>query len=78
MAIYELDGQTPTLADSCWVADSAQVMGRVEMGEDSSVWFGSVLRGDSEQIRISASAPMCRTAACCMPTRAFRSCWATM
>lgn len=52
MAIYELDGQTPTLADSCWVADSAQVMGRVEMGEDSSVWFGSVLRGDSEQIRI--------------------------
>lgn len=52
MAIYELDGLSPTLAASCWVADSAQVIGRVEVGEDSSVWFGSVLRGDSEHIRI--------------------------
>lgn len=52
MAIYELDGLSPVLADSCWVADSAQVMGQVELGEDSSVWFGSVLRGDSERIRV--------------------------
>ena len=52
MAIYEFDGHSPTLADSCWVADSAQVMGQVELGEEASVWFGCVIRGDSERIRI--------------------------
>jgi carbonic anhydrase/acetyltransferase-like protein (isoleucine patch superfamily) len=48
MAIYELDGTAPQLADSAWVADSAQVMGNVVLAEDSSVWFGAVLRGDTE------------------------------
>ena len=54
MAIYELDGITPRIADSAWVADSAQVMGNVELGEQSSVWFGTVIRGDTEIIRIGA------------------------
>ena len=52
MAIYELDTIAPRVADSAWVADSAQVMGNVELGEDASVWFGAVVRGDSEVIRI--------------------------
>ena len=52
MALYQLDDQVPQLADSAWVADSAQVMGAVVLGEDSSVWFGAVLRGDTELIRI--------------------------
>ena len=52
MAIYELDGQAPKLAASAWVADSAQVIGMVDLGDDVSVWFGTVIRGDSEQIRI--------------------------
>jgi carbonic anhydrase/acetyltransferase-like protein (isoleucine patch superfamily) len=52
MALYELDGVTPTLADSAWVADSAQVMGNVHLHEDSSVWFGAVLRGDTETITV--------------------------
>ena len=52
MAIYELDGVVPQLADSAWVADSAQVMGQVTLAEDSSVWFGTVIRGDTESIRI--------------------------
>ena len=52
MAIYELDTIAPRLADSAWVADSAQVMGNVELGEDASVWFGAVLRGDNEWITI--------------------------
>jgi carbonic anhydrase/acetyltransferase-like protein (isoleucine patch superfamily) len=52
MAIYELDGTEPRIADSAWVADSAQVLGNVELAEDASVWFGAVLRGDSELIRI--------------------------
>jgi len=52
MAIYELDGAAPRIADSAWVADSAQVMGNVELADDVSVWFGAVVRGDTEIIRI--------------------------
>lgn len=52
MAIYELDGAAPRIAASAWVADSAQVMGKVELADDASVWFGAVVRGDTETIRI--------------------------
>jgi carbonic anhydrase/acetyltransferase-like protein (isoleucine patch superfamily) len=52
MAIYELDAVAPRLAVTAWVADSAQVMGNVELGDDASVWFGAVIRGDTEVIRI--------------------------
>jgi carbonic anhydrase/acetyltransferase-like protein (isoleucine patch superfamily) len=52
MAIFELDGTAPRIADSAWVADSAQVMGNVELADDASVWFGTVIRGDTETIRI--------------------------
>ena len=52
MAIYQLDDFTPAIHDSAWVADSAQVMGRVTLAEDSSVWFGVVIRGDSETIKV--------------------------
>ncbi|MFG5779152.1 gamma carbonic anhydrase family protein [Comamonas sp. J-3] len=52
MAKYELDGVQPEVAASAWVADSAQVIGRVHLAADSSVWFGSVLRGDNDPIRV--------------------------
>jgi carbonic anhydrase/acetyltransferase-like protein (isoleucine patch superfamily) len=52
MALYELDGIAPQVHESAWVADSAQVMGRVSLAEDASVWFGAVVRGDTEHIRI--------------------------
>lgn len=52
MAIYRLDGLSPCIAPSAWVADSAEVIGRVELGEHSSVWFGCVLRGDTDWLRI--------------------------
>ena len=52
MALYELDGVSPEVADSAWVADSAQVIGRVALATDVSVWFGTVIRGDTESISI--------------------------
>ncbi|MEW6479040.1 MAG: gamma carbonic anhydrase family protein [Pseudomonadota bacterium] len=52
MAIYELDGVAPRMADSAWVADNAQVMGDVALGEGASVWFGATVRGDTETITI--------------------------
>jgi carbonic anhydrase/acetyltransferase-like protein (isoleucine patch superfamily) len=52
MALYTLDGRLPRLHPTAWVADSAQLIGDVVLGEDSSVWFGAVLRGDNEPIVI--------------------------
>ncbi len=52
MALYELDGQAPTLGPNAWVADSAQVIGKVTLEENANVWFGTIIRGDSEHIHI--------------------------
>jgi carbonic anhydrase/acetyltransferase-like protein (isoleucine patch superfamily) len=52
MAIYELDGKSPQLGEGAWIADSAQVIGAVELGPNANVWFGTVIRGDTETIRI--------------------------
>jgi carbonic anhydrase/acetyltransferase-like protein (isoleucine patch superfamily) len=54
MAIYELDGvkvKTPG-AGRFWVAEDAIVVGNVELGDDVSIWFGSVVRGDNDHIKI--------------------------
>lgn len=52
MAVYELDGVAPQLGRGAWVADNAEVIGRVSLGENASVWYGCVLRGDTESITI--------------------------
>ncbi|GAB4215789.1 MAG: gamma carbonic anhydrase family protein [Rhodoferax sp.] len=52
MAVYEVDGKSPVVPESAWVADSAQVMGDVVLGEDVSIWFGAVVRGDMARISI--------------------------
>jgi carbonic anhydrase/acetyltransferase-like protein (isoleucine patch superfamily) len=44
----------PQIQPSCFVADSAQVIGDVELGEDSSVWFNCVVRADVNSVRIGA------------------------
>ena len=52
MAVYELDGVAPRVDPTAWIADSAEVMGNVHLGPDASVWFGCVLRGDTESMHI--------------------------
>lgn len=52
MALYQLDELIPTVHETAWVAESAQVIGDVHLAEDSSVWFGTVIRGDTAAIRI--------------------------
>ena len=52
MALYQLDDLQPAVAASAWVADSAVVIGNVTLGEDASVWFGVVIRGDTSTISI--------------------------
>jgi len=43
---------TPTLKKGAWVAEGATVIGRTTIGEDSSIWFGTVVRGDVHSITI--------------------------
>ena len=52
--IMQFNGKTPAIHVSAFVADDAIVIGDVEIGEDSSVWFGSVVRGDVNHIRIGS------------------------
>jgi carbonic anhydrase/acetyltransferase-like protein (isoleucine patch superfamily) len=52
MATYSLGERRPTLAPTAWVAPGAHVIGRIELAEGASVWFGAVLRGDNEPIVI--------------------------
>lgn len=54
MAIYQIGDDAPQIDPTAWVADSAQVMGRVRMAEGSSVWYGAVLRGDNDWITLGA------------------------
>lgn len=56
MPIYELDGVSPKLPENgeYYVAPGAHVMGNVILHEQSSVWFGAVLRGDNDVIEIGA------------------------
>ncbi|MEJ8475537.1 gamma carbonic anhydrase family protein [Roseibium algae] len=56
MSIYELDGSSPTYADEArsWIAPDANVIGKVRLEEDASVWFGALLRGDNEPILVGA------------------------
>ncbi len=50
MAIYEFEGKAPKLGKEAWVADSAQVIGEVELGDNTSVWYGAVIRGDTGEL----------------------------
>jgi len=45
---------SPKCHSTSFIADTALVIGDVEVGEDSSVWFGSIVRGDVNYIRIGA------------------------
>ena len=54
MSIYQLDDLVPEIHPSAYVADSAQVMGEVNLAADSSVWYGTVIRGDSDRISVGA------------------------
>ena len=54
MPLYEHLGVRPVLGRDVYVAPNATVIGDVQLGDDSSVWFGVVIRGDVFPIRIGA------------------------
>ena len=52
MTILPYKDILPKIHDSVWIADNSVVAGDIEIGEDSSVWFGVQMRGDVHEIRI--------------------------
>jgi len=57
MSLYALGDKSPRLTanDKCWIAPNAQLIGDVVLAENTSIWFGCVLRGDIERISIGAN-----------------------
>lgn len=54
MTQYRIAGKAPTVAATAFIAREATLVGEVIVGEQASVWFGAVARGDNEPIRIGA------------------------
>src|ERR1700754_4073399 len=52
MPLYVLDGATPDIAQDCWIAPDAVLVGKVRLLKGASIWFGAVLRGDNEWITV--------------------------
>ncbi len=50
--IQEVRGKRPKMGKECWFAENAVVVGDVEMGDQCTVWFGAVVRGDVHSIKI--------------------------
>jgi len=44
--ILPLRGTDPSIPQSCWLAPTATLIGQVSLGENCSIWFGAILRGD--------------------------------
>ena len=52
MTILSFKNKTPKISEDCFIAENSTVIGDVEMNSHSSVWFGTVIRGDVFHIRI--------------------------
>jgi len=50
--IKTLNGNTPKIGDNCFLAETATVIGEVEIGNNCSIWYNAVLRGDVHYIKI--------------------------
>ena len=62
--IYELDGVAPQIAPDAWVAPDANLIGKVVLEDAASVWVGTTLRGDNEEIRVGAGANVQENVVC--------------
>lgn len=50
--IKSLKGINPDIHESCFIAENAFVIGNVQIGEKSNIWYGTVLRGDMDYLRV--------------------------
>lgn len=64
MPRYEIDGLSPTLGADTWVAPSAELIGDVRLGNEVSIWFGAVIRGDNTPMIVGARSNIQEGAMC--------------
>ncbi|MEI9934074.1 MAG: hypothetical protein WDM71_04325 [Ferruginibacter sp.] len=50
--ILPVNGKSPAMGNNCFVAPNATIVGDVTMGDDCSVWFNAVIRGDCKHYSI--------------------------
>ncbi len=55
MALYKLGDKHPSLARDVWIAPNATIIGDVRLGDNASIWWNAVLRGDNDTITIGAN-----------------------
>ena len=55
MPIYSLTDKQPVVGKNAWVAPNATVIGDVILGDNSSIWWNAVLRGDTDQLRVGGN-----------------------
>src|SRR5579872_4618158 len=55
MPVYAIDDVAPEIAEGCWIAPDAVLVGKVRLLRGANIWFGAVLRGDNEWITIGAN-----------------------
>jgi carbonic anhydrase/acetyltransferase-like protein (isoleucine patch superfamily) len=55
MPCYRLGDKAPAFGSDTWIADNATLIGDVRLGDNASVWWGAVLRGDNDPITIGAN-----------------------
>ena len=55
MTLYQLGDYAPQIDASAFVADTANVIGKVTLEANTSVWFGATIRGDNERITVGAN-----------------------
>jgi gamma-carbonic anhydrase len=53
--IKALNGKTPAMGKNCFLAETATLIGDVEMGDNCSIWYNAVLRGDVHYIKIGSN-----------------------
>jgi carbonic anhydrase/acetyltransferase-like protein (isoleucine patch superfamily) len=54
MALLSFDDVEPVVAETAWIAENATLVGRVTVEPGASVWFGAVMRGDTDDLRLGA------------------------
>jgi carbonic anhydrase/acetyltransferase-like protein (isoleucine patch superfamily) len=55
MSVYQLADLSPRIAPSSYIAPNATVIGNVSLAENTSVWFGAILRADNDSVSIGAN-----------------------
>lgn len=50
--VKEVNGKRPTMGENCFIAENATLLGDIQMGDDCSIWYGAVIRGDVHYVKM--------------------------